>query len=44
MCSNSGYNLSSVFMQVRAVEVGVDNMMTFKELSGNEDCDSLRIC
>lgn len=44
MCSNSGYNLSIVFMQVRAVEVGVDTVMTGKELSGKEDCGSLRIC
>lgn len=43
MCSNSSYNLSIVFMQVRAV-VGVDTMMTSKELSGKEDCGSLRIC
>lgn len=44
MCSNSGCNLSIAFMQVRAVAVGVDTMMTCKELSGKEDCGSLRIC
>lgn len=43
MWLNSGYNLSIILMQVRAVELGVDTMMTSKELS-KEDCGSLRIC